>query len=75
MILNFYISIFNHIIKNKLWEDPYFPRIYKQRNVKDSSGHGAKRAQMEKLEAVSVLSDEELKALFQFPINILYTLR
>jgi len=60
----------NHIIKNKLWENPYFPRIYKQRNVKDSSGHVVKRAQMEKLEPVSVLSDEELKALFHKVLGI-----
>lgn len=60
-----YWAYVDYIIKNKLWENPYFPRLYVQRNVRDSKGNVVRRVQMEKLFNIDDLHDKEFEALFR----------
>lgn len=59
-----YWAYVDYIIKHQLWENPYFPRLYVQRNVKDPEGNVVRRVQMEKLVDVDDLNDKEFEALF-----------
>lgn len=60
-----YWAYVDYIIKHKLWENPYFPRLYVQRNAKDPAGQVVRRVQMEKLNKIENLTNDEFKALFR----------
>ena len=44
-----YWKYVNIIIKNKLWENPYFPRVYDIKEISDRNGHKMYRGKIERL--------------------------
>jgi len=54
-----------YIIKFKLWNNPYFPRIYSKKTFTDKKDQSINRVQMEKLHPPSSLSKAEIGFLFR----------
>lgn len=50
----------DYIIKHKLWENTYFPRVYINKNIKDSDNNSMRRIKMEKLFKFSSINSKEL---------------
>jgi hypothetical protein len=63
------------IIDNKLFENPYFPRIYQHKKIKDKKGNILHKFQLEKLEELNKLSHDEidhiLRVIFKEPEKII----
>lgn len=54
-----------YILKYKLWENPYFPRIYAKKTFTDKTRKSINRAQIEKLTPPSDLNDSEIAFLYR----------
>lgn len=52
------------IIKNKLHENPYFPRIYNFKEIQDKKGQTPYKYQIEKLQNITNLDKKEFEFIF-----------
>ena len=55
----------NYVLKNKLWENPYFPRFYKQDTRVYQGNRKIKDVTMEKLHPLTKISQEEGQFLYR----------
>jgi len=64
-----YWDFIDFLLKNKLWENPYFPRVYKKTSMhgkEDTSHHSVV---MEKLEPISNAEHDDLLAIIRKSFN------
>lgn len=57
------------ILRNKLWENPYFPRIYKKTSLKGANDTGHSSVEMEKLESIENASKDEILPMLRKTLN------
>lgn len=53
------------VINNKLWENPYFPRIYKKHTYVDQKNQKLPKVEMEKLDGSATLNKKEVEYLIE----------
>lgn len=64
-----YWDFVNLVLKNKLWENPYFPRFYRKTSIqgeKDTSHHSV---EMERLESIEKAPNEDLIPMIRKALN------
>lgn len=64
-----YWLFIDHVISNNLWENPYFPRVYVKKNIRDSGYDFMKRITMEKLETINSISEKEFSHILRYTFN------
>jgi hypothetical protein len=63
--LDTYDQFAQYIINNKLYENPYFPKIYQHKTIVDKNENPLHKFQIEKLEEVTNLSIEEIEHIYR----------
>jgi len=57
------------IIKNKLWENPYFPRVYKKTSMRGKEDTGHHSVEMERLESIEKATKDDLLPITRKAFN------
>lgn len=59
-----YDQFSEYVYTNKLYDNPYFPRIYKHDKISDKSGQMLHKYQIERLEHLTALDVESIRAMY-----------
>ena len=60
-----YWKFISYVVEHKLWDNPYFPRIYKKKNITDTRGRDIPSIEMENLVKFSSISRSEAEAIIR----------